>query len=346
MLIRMCPLCDHEMKKRHHCDTCGSFIWKPEMVDVHLNEETRGLGEENCAYPTGGGHMHQGTGNRQNLSQKGKTSNVSFAAYRPQTAYTHQGNSFKNARSNDNWRKNTFHTGQRDNSKNKKVLTWSLIIVIVVSVISVLAPIAESLDLVDKVVDFFEDGDFELFKDEYEDNPQERSLTHEEVMAEGLPCNGYTHLLVDGCLVFQQMFDFSLSRDYILTEGHEISERNTVYPWDDMETSYFEIQENYWDDDYKINITARYDSYNNELHSLFMIFDGRETAAEHMKYALQILDDAGIDVGNWKDRDIENALTFNGGEDYQFIDNGVLEIYTSVSEYDDGNHYVVEISAQ
>ena len=50
MKVRICPLCDSEMKKAHYCDTCKSFVWHPEILDVHYNAQQRGLGEEDCAY--------------------------------------------------------------------------------------------------------------------------------------------------------------------------------------------------------------------------------------------------------------------------------------------------------
>ncbi len=50
MIVRLCPFCDSEMKKAHYCDACGSFVWKPQKMDIHYNAETRGLGETDCAY--------------------------------------------------------------------------------------------------------------------------------------------------------------------------------------------------------------------------------------------------------------------------------------------------------
>lgn len=50
MLVRMCPYCDHEMTKRHHCDFCNSFVWKAETMDIHFNTESRGKHEADCAY--------------------------------------------------------------------------------------------------------------------------------------------------------------------------------------------------------------------------------------------------------------------------------------------------------
>lgn len=50
MKVKLCPLCDSEMKKAHYCDVCKSFIWRPEILDIHYNAQERGMGEEDCAY--------------------------------------------------------------------------------------------------------------------------------------------------------------------------------------------------------------------------------------------------------------------------------------------------------
>jgi len=38
------------MKKAHYCDTCHSFVWRPEILDIHYNAQQRGHGEEDCSY--------------------------------------------------------------------------------------------------------------------------------------------------------------------------------------------------------------------------------------------------------------------------------------------------------
>lgn len=50
MIVRICPMCDCEMKKSHYCDTCHTWIWKPQILDVHFNSSTRGKGEVDCSY--------------------------------------------------------------------------------------------------------------------------------------------------------------------------------------------------------------------------------------------------------------------------------------------------------
>ena len=56
MIVKLCPLCDSEMKKAHYCDVCHSFVWKPQVMDIHYNTETRGKGEIDCSY--GDAHDH------------------------------------------------------------------------------------------------------------------------------------------------------------------------------------------------------------------------------------------------------------------------------------------------
>lgn len=48
MKVRICPLCDQPMKKAHRCDSCNSFIWKPEYVDIHYNTDT--VHGDDCSY--------------------------------------------------------------------------------------------------------------------------------------------------------------------------------------------------------------------------------------------------------------------------------------------------------
>ncbi|MFR6156087.1 MAG: hypothetical protein ACLUI7_02215 [Coprococcus sp.] len=42
MKVKICPLCDSETKKAHYCDTCHSFIWRPEswmFITMRSREE-------------------------------------------------------------------------------------------------------------------------------------------------------------------------------------------------------------------------------------------------------------------------------------------------------------------
>lgn len=50
LLVKICPYCDSEMTKPHYCEQCRSFVWKPNVLDIHYNADTRGKGEIDCGY--------------------------------------------------------------------------------------------------------------------------------------------------------------------------------------------------------------------------------------------------------------------------------------------------------
>ena len=39
MRVRICPYCDHEMKRRYRCDTCGAFVWNANFLDVPKTDD-------------------------------------------------------------------------------------------------------------------------------------------------------------------------------------------------------------------------------------------------------------------------------------------------------------------
>ncbi|MCI6018279.1 MAG: hypothetical protein MRZ59_05455 [Clostridiales bacterium] len=338
MLIRMCPLCDHEMKKRHYCETCGSFIWKPELLDVHLNEESRGYGEENCAYPVSSDHIHQGDHKKRSGQQKQKNQNTH--GYQ-QTGYDSSGKSYS-----------TVHKGKAAGGTGaKKKNHFIAVVVIVVILVSVIKNIAENFDLSDiseMIENITEDGDFNVFgnNSSEEEVSDIIELSHDEVIKNGKPCTGYIHLQADGKVIHNKLIQFTETAGFTVSELDEfIDERNTVHTWGDEDTSYYETNLSYADTTYTVHVTTSMDSFDHQLHNIFMTFNDLDTAKAHLNDAMKVLEEAEIDIGNWQESMADDVLDF-GSEDYQFNDIGVVEIYTSVSDYDDGDHYIIEISAQ
>lgn len=47
MKTRICPYCDSPMKKPHRCDMCHSFVWKPNILDIHYKQN---VSNKDCAY--------------------------------------------------------------------------------------------------------------------------------------------------------------------------------------------------------------------------------------------------------------------------------------------------------
>ena len=80
MIVRICPLCDSEMKKAHYCDTCHSFVWRPQMLDVHYNTQSRGLGEVDCSY----GEEHDHYDHKRHIEQEHKANEEYWQARKRQ----------------------------------------------------------------------------------------------------------------------------------------------------------------------------------------------------------------------------------------------------------------------
>lgn len=74
MIVKICPMCDSEMKKAHYCDVCHSFVWKPTILDVHYNTESRGRGEIDCAY----GDVHDQNDHHQSHIEKQHRENEAY----------------------------------------------------------------------------------------------------------------------------------------------------------------------------------------------------------------------------------------------------------------------------
>ncbi len=87
MLARICPLCDSVMTRPHYCDTCHSFVWKPDMLDIHYNvnsDEGRKLGGIDCS--SGSSHDRIDHG-RQILKEKLKDEKYRQDRAREQKAF-------------------------------------------------------------------------------------------------------------------------------------------------------------------------------------------------------------------------------------------------------------------
>lgn len=138
MIVRMCPLCDSEMKKPHYCDACHSFIWKPDMIDIHLNTATRGKGEIDCSY----GEVHDETDHRADTANERREAEAySRDMKRQQTELdrelhgSRRGKNAVDSAANDN--AEVFGPDSRPARKHGSArLTWAVVLVILILFLS------------------------------------------------------------------------------------------------------------------------------------------------------------------------------------------------------------------
>lgn len=318
MLIRMCPLCDHEMKKHHYCDTCHSFIWQADMVDVHLNPESRGYSEVKAlSYDQYSGSQTQ--------KKKGD-----YKQYVNKSAK--QKNTVKGCRS-------------------KAGALLIVILIVVRMVITVIDNIDMDFHAFEVMLeDLFSDEVIIDYSDVEEVLPEtlfeQYEMSYEEVMAQGLPCSGYDHLNVDGSVIFKELYTYAENTGLTFENGNVIEESyNEVYADEYGKNTYFEIQQSFWDDEEQIYVHVSYDTYSHELHALTMDGYNKALLIDYLKQALNTMDSAGLDIGMWKETTYEDVFN-TGSSGYKFTDIGDITVYTSVDEYEIGTHYVVSLDAQ
>lgn len=342
MLIRICPLCDHEMKKKHYCETCHSFVWKPEMVDVHLNTESRGFGEESCAYTENGVH--------------GQDSGV-HSAFKS----TH----LKNTRSKSTRLKSTqsksiqFKSTQSANVKNNKAKStkasaFGVVFMIILIIGKIAVSVLENADINFQDIEYVLE---DIFSDEVivggveEVLPEtiafeQYELTHEEVVDAGAQCNGYVHIDIDGEILFNSLYVLSVDEGYdVIGDNMLFDEYNRVYSDKDGRTTHYEMHQTYWDEDDRLYVDVNYDSYDCALHEVSISTRDKSAAISHMRFLFDMMTNEGIDAGTWNDADYEDLFPADEGY-YRITEKGVLSIYCYAQATEAGPFYTVYISPQ
>lgn len=206
MKVRMCPYCDHEMTKRHHCDVCNSFVWKAEMVDIHFNSQSRGRNEADCAYGAAHDQAHHAAAGAGTKSGSSKAANMPGnpreTAKRPQNMPEY---SWKAAKS-------PLETDKRPQETADKHKVLSAVFVVVAAAVIFLAPqISKIADWVmDSIASIGAGGDTTV--SETADLSGYKMLAPEDIVGINVPCTTYSHMELSGtdvasmCLAFLDAF--------------------------------------------------------------------------------------------------------------------------------------------
>lgn len=180
MLVRMCPYCDHEMTKRHHCDFCNSFVWKAETMDIHFNSESRGKNETDCAYGTEHDQVHHHGAEKRGSTARG--GDQAGQARGGQTSQTRGG-----------------QTGKAGGSALK------LIGVILAAVVIFLAPQIGSFItvIVDRVSEMNSSQELPVnVSDSVTSDVEYLELTEADIAGKTVHCNGSSHMELTGEDIF------------------------------------------------------------------------------------------------------------------------------------------------
>lgn len=311
MKIRVCPLCDQEMKKAHYCDTCKSFIWKPDYLDIHYNSNTRGRGEENCAYPTNADLANHASG---------KIDAENFP--------------------------NLFSDKKREGREPHKTVNPAVkviaAIVTVLSILLVMWPVIRRSELWTEKVGPAVEEIFGSAKDEFEGgaaykatesadeagDTDNRELSHEEVMAGGSACSGYLHMDLTADEAKEGLQNHLKAKGIEDLENNGIYEDNFIYKFESGDRSYFSISETLHSETHDLEIGIRYDTYSQQLHEIDLNTPDEQTARNTIAAILNVVYD------NYEMTEDELDACFNLNEDqYIFYEIGDYEIYVTLTAY-------------
>lgn len=316
MRVKICPLCDSEMKKSHYCDTCKSFIWHPEIVDVHYNAEARGLGEIDCAY--GDGHdRHDHQSGRQSGRQSGEEGTSKARTVRRKTKTARNVSSHEEVFGSGSARRREAGKPGQKKSIIAKIVTIVISLNLVGAAISAVGEIGFDAidDLEDWIGSFSENvsGD-DLPIDEEMDVEEEaaagddsgyRELTDEDLAAYPDGCNGYQHfeLTADELLPDLESWMNEYFSGNTIESDTDVS--NYEYTYGDDDEFYVYLQAVYAyniQNENKSYISASADSVTNQLHSI----TAANMTAEDMESFLTMLADKLAD--DYTEADLEQLF--------------------------------------
>lgn len=343
MKVKICPLCDSEMKKAHYCETCNSFIWKPELLDVHYNSESRGMGEVDCAYGSNHDrydHYESGRSNKKKPDHRRSINNTNRTAKASNSHHEVFGSSMKK---------------KTDDSKNKKGII-SKIIAIVISFNVIGSLLGVAVDAIDtygfeNAVESFFDSigiDIELdqgstaediyaetekgFDDSFENNYVE--ISDEELADYPDGCNGYSHFGVTSDELLPQIekwIEDSYGEGSVTETYINIDNYRYVYS-DDLEYVYLAKTKGYNvpnDDDGYIEVS--YDTVTERVHSISVSYLSPKEMEMFFRNVVVVLSN-GI-----TESEIEEGITMLFDDEIEDYNSGVIgNLYVFAMENGDG----------
>lgn len=339
MKVKICPLCDSEMKKSHYCDACNSWIWRPEILDIHYNAQQRGLGEEDCAYGTEHDTKDHGANRYGKFSDVFKK-NVK-SSHEPKSKSSHEeiyGTSAQNNARKHEQRKASGTDAEENKRKAGGCLGKIVLAIIVLN--AILGVIGSSVgnwiddlldgDLTDRVEDIIDNlgsGDDDLSQEVGDDDYIE--LSDEDVSNYPDGCDGYGHFEFTDEEAHQLITAWAGTEYGREPNTSSPSEDNYIYRYDESEmvylqkVVYYSLDEN--GDDY---VMVYSDSVTGKLHSITASMADEEKAKSFYLAMVPALDTAGERSSKeWEMEWKSGFEQFSAGGGSMNVDN--LSIYGS-----------------
>lgn len=333
MKTRICPLCDQPMKKAHHCDSCGSFVWKPMYLDIHY--KTGYDSGSDCAYDQNPHeYQYHDDGSVTMMPSKDRGKHKKFRGVQEIELPR-----YNTAESSERYDTTTPKSGRSAKNRGgclKKIILIIVTLSIVFSVNSIVFSVISDMDFGEAVPEIGYGTAEEV------EPMRETEYTEDEVIALGEECNGYTHMDMT-CRDFVTKFEMRIREIYPddLLEYYDDS-YNHAYIYETGANTYYSSNRMYIFGDDKGYCTVNWDTYSERLHSIDFDIRGTELSEAFFNIVMKTL---GLHDEQYLEQ-FQNQRSIAEDEGYVFYNTEDLEVY--ISYYDDGNaeksSYYVSIS--
>ncbi|WP_418752498.1 hypothetical protein [Frisingicoccus sp.] len=350
MKVRICPLCDQPMKKAHRCDSCNSFIWKPEYVDIHYNTDT--VHGDDCSYDSQAHdykYRDDGSVTMMPSRKKRKARAAESSEWTADDSTT--ADTYKKYKKTYKISGKTYSDGtvpERRGASGKAKLI--IIIVVVFSIISAAAEVIGTLEkkMTADISGIFSDDPIRATEDYFAEDEGDDwaasdedigrvEYSDEEVAALGSECTGFEHMdiTVDE---FMAVLEPELSKLGMDTKSFSDSSNNYSYDYgDDDFYSYF-VQERMYDMDTDIGYyySVAWDTFSKRLHEVsYNVYDS-ERADEFFVSTMKALTGDGESFRE----EFQKQRGIAEKDEYVFFDTDGYEVYINYYEGYDNSYYI------
>ena len=318
MKTRICPLCDQTMKKKHYCDSCNSFVWKPVYLDIHYN--LWGDSALDCAYDAMPHKYDYHDDGSVTMTPSKRQDQKESRKFRGGQEF-----GLPNRPASRDSKKAAADMPRKKGGCLKKFILICFILSMFSTVFSMITNMVmdmgeDILMVPEPDMDIWDDTDSEVIE-----------FTEDEVFEMGEECTGCLHLNMI-CDEFIPVFEDELEA---LNSKQISNYSETSYNWGyDYGTeivTYFTTSRTYDLDLGDGYYAIEWDTYSRRIHDLDFDVFGREYAESYFDVTMNALgyDDEALRI------EFQKQLSVAEDTDYVFYNTEGLEIY--ISCFDDEN---------
>lgn len=323
MKTRICPLCDQPMKKKHHCDSCNSFVWKPMYLDIHYN--TGNQYEWDCSYDAKSHDYDYRDDGSVTMMPSETTERRGRKKFRGVEEIQ-----FPDYTTSRNYRRQESRASRKKGGCLKRFVLIMFLLSMLLTVFEIIFVMvadvgAEIVASPEPDIMIEEDWDGNAWIDS---EAERIELSDDDVMSMGEECNGYMHMDVNQEEVLTDI-ELMLIATLGSTNSIEYSKESYNYAYDygngEMDTYYSTDQTYFLDDIIGAYYGISWDTYSGNLHEIY--FEMYDRDAAELLYAATMQNLTKSD--GFCSEEFQSMMSVAEDEGYVFFNTEGFEVYIS-----------------